>query len=399
MKDDRPLLVAVAPFLTPFRAQFFQRILREMPGHRLAVLVTQNPDHGPWRIDEIDDGAGRTAQVVHLGLGKPWQHADGRWAGLRADAGTFAQLKAWMIEHRPAAVLLVGYAYYSHARLILWAHGRGLPLFLWGDSNILGDTTRGVKRLLKNLLLPRLIKRCAAILPCGSSGKRFFLRYGAREDRTFLCPADPDYTLIDGPDPGLMKAVGERYRLDPARRRIICCARLVALKRYDAAIDAFAALADERPDWDLVIVGDGEMREAWQARVPERLKGRVIWTGFIKDPAETAALYRWSHVFVHPGDYEAWGVVVLEAAAAGLAMIVSNVVGAAPDLVRDGENGRLVPPGDAAAVEKALREATSPERLEGMREFSRRISAAFRREADAIDGLRGALRAACPTAG
>lgn len=390
MKDDRPLLVAVAPFLTPFRAQFFRRILREMPGHRLAVLVTQNPDHGPWRIDAID-GEGGGAEVVHLGLGKPWQHADGRWESLRADARTFGQLRAWLTERRPAAVLLVGYAYYSHARLILWAHGR-VPLFLWGDSNILGDTTRGLKRLVKNLLLPRLITRCAAILPCGSSGKKFFLRYGAREDRTFLCPADPDYTLIDSPDPGLMRAVGERYGLDPSRKRIICCARLVALKRYDAAIDAFVRLAGERPDWDLVIVGDGEMREAWQARVPEALKHRVIWTGFIQDPAETAALYRWSHVFVHPGDYEAWGVVVLEAAAAGLAMIVSNVVGAAPDLVRDGENGRLVPPGDAAAVERALREATSPERLEPMRDASRRISAAFRREADAIEGLRRALK-------
>lgn len=397
MPDDRPLLVAVAPFLTPFRAQFFQRILRELPQYRLAVLVTQNPDHGPWRIDSIP-GEGGGAEVVHLGLGKPWQHADGRWVSLRADARTFGQLRDWLAPRRPAAILLVGYAYYSHARLILWAHRR-VPLFLWGDSNILGDTTRGVKRVLKNLVLPRLIKRCAAILPCGSSGKQFFLRYGAREDRTFLCPADPDYSLIDHPDPALMQAVGDRYRLDPSRRRIICCARLVALKRYDAAIDAFAALADERPDWDLVIVGDGEMREAWQARVPVRLKSRVIWTGFIKDPAETAALYRWSHVFVHPGDYEAWGVVVLEAAAAGLAMIVSNVVGAAPDLVRDGENGRLVAPGDAKAVEIALREATDAANLERWREASRSLSAAFRREADAIDGLRRALRAPGPTAG
>lgn len=138
-----------------------------------------------------------------------------------------------------------------------------------------------------------------------------------------------------------MKAVGGGTAWTPPASAS-SAARLVALKRYDAAIDAFARLAPERPDWDLLIVGDGEMR-AWQARVPAELRHRVIWTGFIQDPTETAALYRWSHVFVHPGDYEAWGVVVLEAAAAGLAMIVSNVVGAAPDLVRDGENGRLVP--------------------------------------------------------
>jgi glycosyltransferase involved in cell wall biosynthesis len=59
--------------------------------------------------------------------------------------------------------------------------------------------------------------------------------------------------------------------------------------------------------------------------------------------------------------------------------------------VRDGENGRLVPPGDAAAVERALREVTDPAKLEPMREASRRISAAFRKNADAVEGLRRAL--------
>lgn len=387
---DRPLLVCVAPFLTPFRAQFFTRIAREMPELRVAVLVTQNQDHGPWKYDAVPG-----TEFVDLGKGKPWQHAGGMKASLRPDLATGRAVIDWIENARRSgpvqAILLVGYAYPSHLRLIFWAYKR-VPLFLWGDSNILGDTSRGVKRLLKNLLLPRIIKRCAAILPCGTAGKQFFLRYGAREDRTFLCPADPDYTLIDHPDPALLQAVGERYCLDPARKRIICCARLVALKRFDAAIDAFVRIAAERPDWDLLIVGDGEMREAWQARIPTDLKQRVIWTGFIKDPAETAALYRWSHVFVHPGDYEAWGVVVLEAAASGLAMIVSNVVGAAPDLVKDGGNGRLVRPGDANDVEAALREMTDLANTDRMRAASRAISDQFRRDADAIQGLRSALR-------
>jgi glycosyltransferase involved in cell wall biosynthesis len=384
--DERPLLLTVSPFLTPFRAQFYKRIMREMPEYRLGVVVTQNPDHGPWHLTDVGG-----VPVVDLGHGKPWQHADGGWASLRADMRTGGELARMIDEQRPAAVFLVGYGYLSHARLILHCHRRGVPLFLWGDSNILGDHPTGIRGVLKRWLLPKVIRRCAAVLPCGSSGREFFRRYGASEERMFLCPADPDYSLIDRPDPRLLETVGQRYGLDPARKRIFCCARLVQLKRFDAAIDAFVAIAEERPDWDLMIGGDGEMRAAWEARVPTHLKQRVIWTGFVKEADRIAALYRWSHVFVHPGDYEAWGVVVLEAAAAGLAMVVSNVVGAAPDLVRDGENGRLVPPGDSAAIERALREVTEPARLEGMQAASRRISMAFRSEADAISGLRRAI--------
>jgi glycosyltransferase involved in cell wall biosynthesis len=394
MQDRRPLILTVAPFLTPFRAQFYERILREMPDHRLGVVVTQNPEHGPWRMDEVGG-----VPVRHLGLGKPWQHAErgwkGRWRSLRADMRTFGDLARILDEERPSAVFLVGYGYWSHTRLILRCHRLGVPLFLWGDSNVLADNPRGVRGMVKRMLLPRVIGRCAAVLPCGSSGRAFFQRYGAREDRMFLCPADPDYRLIDVPEAGVVGRVGREFGLDPARKRIMCCARLVGLKRFDAAIDAFVRLVAERPEWDLFIVGDGEMRSAWEARVPAELKARVIWAGFVKEPERIAACYQWSHVFVHPGDYEAWGVVVLEAAAAGLAMVVSEVVGAAPDLVKDGENGRLVPPGDSAAVERALREITDPSgehtTLVRMRARSREISLAFRREADAIAGLKKAL--------
>ncbi len=385
MNDVRPILAVVTPFLTPFRVQFIERVAREMPALRLRVFVTQNPDHGPWDVGSI---AG--AELTHLARNKPWQHAEGFFASLGPDLSTARSLLDTFRSQPPAAIFLVGYAYPSHLRLILWAHRR-IPLLLWGDSNALGDTARGVRGVIKKLLLTRVIKRCAAVLPCGESGRQFFSRYGARPDRTFLCPADPDYRLIDSPSPETLRAVADRYGFVPTRRRLVCCARLVQLKRFDSAIDAFVSIADDRPDWDLVIVGDGEMREAWRARVPEKLANRVIWTGFLKDPAEIAAVYRHSHAFVHPGDFEAWGVVVLEAAAAGLAMIVSRVVGAAVDMVRPGRNGSLVAPGDVAEIARAMREWTSPEPLERARRESLAISREFREKADAVRGLRAAL--------
>lgn len=385
--DSKPILACVVPFMSPFRLHFFRRIAREMPQFQVATLVTQNPIENVW-----DYGEHPEIGLMNFGQDTPWQHSAPVWKSVPADWRAGGRMIDWIAARNVRAVFLAGYAYPSHTRLILSCHRRGVPLMLWGDSNVLGDRSTGLKRAVKNALLPRLIRRCAAILPCGTNGDAFFRRYGSRPERTFLCPAEPDYDLIDHPEPNVLASVGEKYRLDPTRKRFMCCARLVGLKRYDAAIDAFARIAGERPDFDLLIVGDGEMREAWQARVPKHLSSRVLWTGFVKDAAEIAALYRWCHVLVHPGDYEAWGMVIVEAAAAGMSIIASDVVGAAPDLITDGQSGRIVPPGDVGAIALAMLELTTPNRFEQAREASRGVARAWRTDHDPIVGLRQAIQ-------
>ncbi|TSA39598.1 glycosyltransferase [bacterium] len=384
----RPILACVVPFMSPFRLHFFRRIAREMPAFQIATLVTQNPAEYVWEYGEHPE-----IGLVNFGMNTPWQHSAPPWKSAPADWGTGGRLIAWLAARDVRAVFLAGYAYPSHTRLILSCHRRRVPLMLWGDSNILGDRSMGLKRIVKNALLPRLIRRCAAILPCGTNGDAFFRRYGSRPERTFFCPAEPDYDLIDRPDPMVLRAAGEKHGLDPRRKRFMCCARLVELKRYDAAIDAFARIATLRPEFDLLMVGDGEMRQAWQSRVPPHLANRVLWTGFVKDAAEIAALYRWCHVLVHPGDYEAWGMVIVEAAAAGMSIIASQVVGAARDLIHDGESGRIVPPGDVSAIAGAMLELTETDTLERAREASRAVARAWRTNHDPITGLGQAIAA------
>lgn len=394
MADPRPNtpgavpLAAVVPFLAPFRLHFLRRITRELPNFRLSTLVTQNPRENPWEYESLPE-----IGLMHFGKQTPWQHSSSVRKAWPADWKAGGRICRWLDESGAKAVFLVGYAYPSHARVIMHCHRRGVPVMLWGDSNVLGDTSRGLRRAAKKCVFPRLLKRCAAVLPCGSAGKLFFARYGVPESKMHLSPAEPDYELIERADPALVRAVGEKHGLDPARRRFMCCARLVRLKRFDAAIDAFATIAGERPEWDLLIVGDGEMRGEWEARVPAALRTRVKWTGFVHDPAEAGALFCWGHALVHPGDYEAWGLIIPEAASAGQALICSTVVGAAADMLKDGENGRFVPPGDAGAVAAAMLEVSAAGTIERMRGASRGIIAEWRRMADPIAGFRAALAA------
>ncbi|MFG0275913.1 MAG: glycosyltransferase, partial [Phycisphaerales bacterium] len=78
----------------------------------------------------------------------------------------------------------------------------------------------------------------------------------------------------------------------------------------------------------------------------------------------------------------------------GLAIIATDVVGAAVELVRDGENGRLIPPGSEDALRDALLEVTDPDRIDAMKAASEKSLETWRREADPVEGLRAALRQA-----
>src|SRR5439155_26838233 len=101
-----------------------------------------------------------------------------------------------------------------------------------------------------------------------------------------------------------------RFGLPAGRRRLVYAGRLAAVKRIDLLVDAFAALAADRPDWDLLVVGDGPLRDALVGRVPPAIRERVMWTGFVDDQATIGALYHACDVLVLPSDLEPWGVVV-----------------------------------------------------------------------------------------
>lgn len=406
--DSRPLLAYVVHYLPPFRVHSQERIAREIPQLRLATLVSWSLRENPW-----PGGApAEVGLVTFPGAIEEREFNAHRARAIRADWRTGLALIDWVREHHPACVVLCGYAFASHLRLLRFLRAAHIPYLLWSDSNIQGDALASrvrsleaappdpprralltLKRWVKHRAVAPLIRGAAAVLPCGTRGAQYYARYGATPGRTFLCPIEPDYSLIESPAPEAMAQAREAFRLDPVRRRLLVVARLIPLKCVDATIDAFASIAGERSDWDLVVVGDGEQRAALEARVPAPLRSRVIFTGFIGDQALVAAIERQCHVLVHPGYFEAWGVVLLEAAAAGLAIVASDVVGAAADLVRDGENGLLVPPNDVDRLAAALREVTG-DRLEPMREASKRASADFRARADPVAGLRAALRRA-----
>lgn len=385
-QDSRPALAYVVHLLYPFRLHVQHQIANAFPGLSLHTLVTWDQRQHQWTFKE-DPAIG-----LRFMPDGPTESEFATWRGKLKDWHAGRHLINWFKEHKPAAVVMCGYAFPAHRRAIRWLTRNGVPYMLWSDSNHLDDTATGIKRFLKDRLVRPVVRDASAILVCGTNGTKYYARYGATPDKTFLCPVVPDYSLIENCSAERMAEVRARFGLPEHRRRFLHCARLIPLKSTDNLVRAFVEIAPQRPDWDLVIVGDGPLRALAESLVPAELKSRVIFTGFTTDQATTAAIERCCDVLVHPGYSEAWGVVLLEAAAAGMAIIASDVVGAASDFVVDNVNGFQIPPRDVPRLAEAmLKVSADNEALNRMKNESKRISHEFRQRADPIQGLRRAL--------
>ncbi len=150
------------------------------------------------------------------------------------------------------------------------------------------------------------------------------------------------------------------------RPYIFAIGRHVWNKGFDVLLRAYAPLSRRYPGVDLVIAGDGPEHGPLVDLTRELgIADRVMFPGRT-DRAATTTYFRHALFFVLPSLQEAFGIVNLEAMAAGKAVIATRV-GGVPDVVHDGQNGLLVPPSDASAlggaIESLLRDRGDAHRL------------------------------------
>ena len=387
-----PKVAIVANLLPPYRIHLHQRIAREMAGEICMYTVCTH------EVDYMHEYAPTPElNAISFGPGQPftrqlqWRYAPSEW--LKA-----GRIINWFECNCIKAVVLLGYNDAGRVRILRWCYRRGVACMLFGDSNIRGDCTTGLKATVKGIVVPHLVRWATALLVCGRLGRQYWSKYGAKPDLMFDFPYEPDYDLIRGLPPEKIELARRRFGLRHDRRRIVFSGRFAAAKQPQLLVDAFVAIARQRPGWDLVLVGAEEPaflhlgQMTLRERVPPEFKDRVTFTGFIDEQWLVSAIYRASDVLCLPSDYEPWALVVNEAAAAGMAIVASDVVGAAAELVRDGVNGRVFPARDLRALTEALLEVTTPNRIERMRAGSVSVLADWRQRGDPVQGLRRALK-------
>jgi GalNAc-alpha-(1->4)-GalNAc-alpha-(1->3)-diNAcBac-PP-undecaprenol alpha-1,4-N-acetyl-D-galactosaminyltransferase len=138
----------------------------------------------------------------------------------------------------------------------------------------------------------------------------------------------------------------------PMRPLVAAMGRFGPEKGFDMLIDAFAMIAPQLPDWDLVIWGEGDLRPELTAH-----RDRLGLTERIHFPGRTTAPHdelRKAEIFVLSSRREGFPMVLAEAMACGLPGVAFNISSGIPDILRDHHDGLLVPSGDTRALAKSL---------------------------------------------
>lgn len=293
------------------------------------------------------------------------------------------------------ALWVHGYNRAAHWLAIAIAKRHGLGVLVRDEATPISAARSPMKQAAKRAFFRTLDRAVDGYLAIGSLNRAYYEGFGVGPDKIFAMPYAVDNAYFQA------KVAEVSARRELLRAELGCkadhpiilfSAKLIDRKRPLDLIDAYAAVADEpalRQPY-LLFAGDGELRGAIEDRIAERGLERARVLGF-RSQAELAGLYDLADVCVLPSEREAWGLVVNEAMNAATAIIASDRVGAAADLVRGGQNGFTYPVGDVAALSVCLRSVLrDPARLAAMGARSRKIIDGWSFSED-IAGLRLAL--------
>jgi glycosyltransferase involved in cell wall biosynthesis len=168
--------------------------------------------------------------------------------------------------------------------------------------------------------------------------------------------------------PALLQQQG---RALPKTKTVLFLGRFIERKRPDLAIEIFAKLHAKHPDTKLIMVGEGPLEQALKIQISKfKLQNAVEFPGPLFGE-EKLKKYHESDLFLFPSEKEGFVLVVLEAMAAGLPLVVPDSLGF-PEAVESGKNGYLADPGNIEDwVKKAEKILYSPALQTSMRKYSR----------------------------
>lgn len=274
---------------------------------------------------------------------------------------------------RPRIVLVPGYYHLPGIAAALWARLHGRCSVLMTESTAFDHKRQFLRELVKKTLL-RVLFNWAV------TGGKAHVRYLDQLDfpRERIAGS---YDVVDNEairrGTTLLREANPSFQPQPPY--FLFVGRLAGEKNVETLLTSWTRYRQDGGTWPLVLAGDGPRRNALETMAAEGGFGaEVTFTG-LKGMRELVPIYAAAGCFVLPSSREPWGLVVNEAMAAELPVLVSRRCGCREDLVVEGENGFSFEPTDAATLTKLLHtmEQLSPERRAHMRERSAEIIAGY----------------------
>ncbi len=260
----------------------------------------------------------------------------------------------------PDAVAITSYSMPDARAALRWCRRRRRVAVVMTDSKADDAPRVAWREHVKRVLLSQY----DAALVAGAPHRAYLLRLGFPAERIFS-----GYDVVDNAffRAGAEAARGrpEAYRPLPGLERggpfFLASNRFLPRKNLERLLLAYARYrAASAAPWGLRLLGDGPLRPELERTVAEHGIEGVVFCGF-RQIAELPAYYGLAGAFVHPALADPWGLVVNEAMAAGLPVLVSARAGCAEDLVEDGRNGFTFDPERTDRLAELMARVAAPE--------------------------------------
>lgn len=342
--------------LGPYHWARFNAIAAQ--GINLKVVATPIPEfYRPWNVDTSPE-----ASPVEVLTPFGFDHG----VALRS---IFSSVYDFLQEQNPKAVICIGYNSKYIWAFTWWCKRLGIPVILHLDGWSKGRCKVFLKEWLKMLYCRFFFD---AALVTGSSALNYALKLGIEESMIWKTG-----NVIDNAHFAHCKILRLPDGYSLPSRFFLSVSRLSPEKNIDGLLLAFEQYCQRGGLWDLCIVGTGPEESILKDSVPKTLEQRVHWLGW-RSYHELPFIYQCASCLVLPSRIEPWGLVVNEAMAAGLPVLVSRACGCLPELCLRGINGYDFDPDDTDTLSNLLMKVSSGDvDLKAMGEASRQIVSRF----------------------
>jgi glycosyltransferase involved in cell wall biosynthesis len=308
---------------------------------------------GEQAQQKFDPGFGKTvAWDIPLLDGYPfvWVENTSAHAGSHHFKGVInPYLIANIEEFKPDAMLVIGWAYDSHLKIIRYFKNK-LPVYFRGDSTLL-DRQTGVKFMLKSLYLKWLYKHINHAFYVGTNSKNYFKKYGLKDSQLTFAPHAIDnerFAMDRYAEAGELRT---NLHIPNDAILILFAGKFEVKKDPQLLLNAFIAL--NQPNTHLLFVGNGHLEAELKSQASTHVNIHFI---DFQNQAYMPVIYQACDIFCLPskGPNETWGLAVNEAMASGRAILVSDRCGCAIDLVNS-KNGIIFKSGNIEQIILGLR--------------------------------------------
>lgn len=320
--------------IIPYRVPVFDALARDPRFSLEVIYLSDREANRQWRAPRLDHAHRVLPSLSTYVTSRDWPiHL--QWG-----------LRSALRRHAPEVVVTLGYDTPGFWQAAAWAsqHGAGRVLY-FGSTQFSSRTHGGPIAALRR----HFVRRTHAFLAYGTWARDYLLAMGAHWDDVFV-----GFNTVDVAAIAAATAAATPWPRK-AEHELLFVGQCI---RRKGLAQLFRALATTRgPSWRLHVVGSGPLQSRMQS-LSRRLgiDDRVLFHGY-QHPENLYPLLALCDILVMPSLSEVWGLVVNEALAAGLFVVVGERAGCVPDLVRLGENGFTADPTDVGHLAKALQRA------------------------------------------